>query len=123
MSRRLRTLRPPRPRNALDPRLRIIGPGGQEIASDDNSAADGRNARVGFVAPEAGTYLVEVAAESGPGEYLLRVHRAAAEVVGRHVFYNNSKFDGGSPLPSTDDESAMAPSPSIYGHGHEGEAQ
>jgi len=34
-----------------------------------------------------------------------------AEVVGRHIFYNNSTFDGNDPAPTADDDHAIAPSP------------
>ena len=32
-----------------------------------------------------------------------------AEVVGRHIFYNNSSFDGNDPLPNENDDGAIAP--------------
>lgn len=31
-----------------------------------------------------------------------------AGVVGRHVFYNNSRFDGGTPAPTQGDDGAIA---------------
>ena len=34
---------------------------------------------------------------------------AAAQVVGRHVFYNDSAFDGHDPAPSAEDDGAIAP--------------
>ncbi len=36
------------------------------------------------------------------------------EVVGRQVFYNNSIFDGYSPVANADDDAAIAPPPSLY---------
>jgi C1A family cysteine protease len=34
-----------------------------------------------------------------------------AEVVGRHIFYNNSYWDGNNPAANTDDDDAIAPDP------------
>ena len=42
------------PINDLDPRLIVVSQTGQLIAIDDDSAPDGRNAMVSFIAPEAG---------------------------------------------------------------------
>ncbi|MFV2067240.1 MAG: Ig-like domain-containing protein, partial [Pirellulales bacterium] len=60
------------PGNDLDPRLLILGPAGQPIASDTDSR-DGKNAELHFVAAETGTYFVQVLRDAGAGEYLLRV--------------------------------------------------
>jgi hypothetical protein len=35
----------------------------------------------------------------------------SAEVVGRHIFYNNSYWDGNDPAANTDDDNAIAPDP------------
>ena len=59
------------PNNDLDPALAVKDAAGNVLASDDNSAADGKNAQLTFVAPAAGTYLVSVSAVDGEGEYLL----------------------------------------------------
>ena len=40
--------------------LILYGPDGSVLASDDNSAGDGRNARITYPATEAGVYTVEV---------------------------------------------------------------
>ena len=60
------------PLNDLDPELEVIHPDGSTVvASDQNSAADGRNALLSFVAPVAGEYTIRVIATSGDGEYLV----------------------------------------------------
>jgi hypothetical protein len=59
--------------NALDPRLAIYTPLGELAASDDNSAADGKNAALAFTAPAAGVYRIAVAAAGGNGEYVLQL--------------------------------------------------
>jgi subtilisin family serine protease len=63
--------------NHLDPMLRIYDAAGNLVAHDDNSAPDGRNARLLFRAPRGaeGTYFVEVTTSvpSERGEYLLTV--------------------------------------------------
>jgi hypothetical protein len=65
--------------NTFDPKLILYGPNGAVVASDDNSAGDGRNAKITYkVAGDAGkgTYTVEVLASpltATPtgGEYVL----------------------------------------------------
>src|SRR5690606_14657184 len=59
--------------NTLDPRISVRDANGNEVAFDDNSAADGKNGLLVFTAPTAGTYYVVVEALSGMGEYLLSV--------------------------------------------------
>ena len=58
--------------NSLNPELAIIHPDGTTVlASDINSAADGKNAVASLVAPVAGTYYLRIRATSGSGEYVL----------------------------------------------------
>src|SRR5262249_53211301 len=64
--------------NTLDPRLRVLNSSGTELASDDNSGSDGRNALLTFTAPAAGTYFIEVSASTATptptkGEYVLSI--------------------------------------------------
>jgi subtilisin family serine protease len=59
--------------NLLDPRLVIYDSFGNPVASDDNSAPDGKNAHLAFTAPAAGQYFVQVLG-SGVGEYHLLTH-------------------------------------------------
>ncbi len=71
------------PSNALNPRLRLLDALGNVVAEDDNSAADGRNARLEFVIPRGvNTYYIEVSpAESGAasrGDYLLHITNPAS---------------------------------------------
>ncbi|MEE8452632.1 MAG: hypothetical protein V3R99_11980, partial [Thermoguttaceae bacterium] len=94
------------PGNNLDPKMSILDVDGLVIAADTDSAPDGKNSLIRFVAPEGDTYIVEVAAESGRGEYRLTV--AGSQVVGRQVFYNNSSFDDNDPQPSAADDAAIA---------------
>jgi hypothetical protein len=58
---------------AWDPRIELHGPDGDLLASDDNSAPDGRNARIVHTAAAAGTYVVVVHSSVGTGDYLLTV--------------------------------------------------
>jgi Zn-dependent metalloprotease len=56
--------------NALDPVVEISNPSGVLIATDDNSAGDGRNARATSPTLAAGTYRVRVRTTGGTtGEY------------------------------------------------------
>ena len=61
------------PLNNLDPALTVRGPNGLLADSDDNSAGDGRNAQLSFVATQTGTYEIEISSVSGRGEYILNL--------------------------------------------------
>lgn len=62
---------PMEPGNVLDPRLELFGPGGDIVAWDDNSAADGRNAKLSRVATLSGRYRVRVWSTGSTGDYVL----------------------------------------------------
>lgn len=126
--------------NNLDPAIQILGPGGLPLASDDNSAADGKNASLEFTAAAAGVYRVRVSAQSGLGEYVLHVERAPAETViatiegptngvrGENLFFTLSASDDSSEPGAlftfnidwdgngTIDEVALAPSGALVEH-------
>ncbi len=93
------------PRNDLDPGLTIVGPDSQVLVTDDDSAGDGRNASLSFVAAQAGVYLIGVHAESGQGEYVLQLDQTTG-IVGRYVFYDNSTWD--DPTRGRSDDDAIA---------------
>ena len=57
--------------NTLDPQIDLFDPSGNLIASDDNSAADGRNATLTRTAAVAGSYRVHVGGTLSTGEYTL----------------------------------------------------
>ncbi|MFO0946520.1 MAG: PKD domain-containing protein [Planctomycetota bacterium] len=59
------------PRNDLDAYLTVLDPSLVAIATDDDSAGDGRNASLTFIATTTGTYTIQVAALAGNGEYVL----------------------------------------------------
>ncbi|MCY2931027.1 MAG: pre-peptidase C-terminal domain-containing protein, partial [Planctomycetota bacterium] len=60
--------------NGLDPVLDLYDPSGAVVASDDNGAPDGRNARLTYTAAVAGRYLFRVRSAGGTsGEFLLTV--------------------------------------------------
>lgn len=75
--------------NQLDPMVRIYSPSGALVASDDNSAPDGLNARVNYRVPRGagGVYFIEVLASPATaqptgGEYILTVKGASAPPAG-----------------------------------------
>ncbi len=60
--------------NTLDPAIELIDPNGDSVGSDDDGAADGRNAQLSYTALLSGTYLVRVSgAKQTQGEYVLTV--------------------------------------------------
>jgi hypothetical protein len=66
--------------NTLNPRLVLLNSAGTVLASDDNSAPDGRNATLTFTLPAAGTYYVQVSsttASATSGEYVLNIAGAS----------------------------------------------
>jgi hypothetical protein len=68
------------PANTANPRLRLLTSGEATVASD-NDSLDGHNARIETVVSDAGIYVIEVAAESGAGEYTLNVlHRSPPQI-------------------------------------------
>ncbi|MCH7751227.1 MAG: DVUA0089 family protein [Planctomycetes bacterium] len=70
--------------NEFDPMIRLYDAAGNLVASDDNSASDGRNAQLQFKPSKGaeGTYFIEVlGAGSADGEYLLSIQgNVAGEV-------------------------------------------
>ncbi|MFO0892785.1 MAG: FG-GAP-like repeat-containing protein [Isosphaeraceae bacterium] len=71
--------------NGLDPMVRLYDAAGNLLASNDNGAADGRNARLSYKVPKdgGGTFTIEVlpsdaTAEPTKGEYFLTVKGARA---------------------------------------------
>jgi extracellular elastinolytic metalloproteinase len=64
--------------NALDPAIELYDPNGSLVGSDDNSAADGRNATLMRTATVTGAYRIRVRGASGTtGEYTLNTSVAA----------------------------------------------
>ncbi|MEM4406647.1 MAG: hypothetical protein QXS68_06345, partial [Candidatus Methanomethylicaceae archaeon] len=67
------------PVNGLNPRLELYNPNGDLIISDDDSAGDGKNARIEYTVPEEGegTYRIRILAEGGTsGTYILTIDGA-----------------------------------------------
>jgi subtilisin family serine protease len=65
--------------NGLDPMLRLFDASGNLLATNEDGAADGINARISHRTPRSDTrtYFVEVSSQDGePGEYALSVHFA-----------------------------------------------
>lgn len=72
--------------NTFNPRIEVYTPGNVLVASDDNSATDGRNALLNIVAAAAGDYRVRVSnSGSTSGEYVLRVANAVPAVLGVQI--------------------------------------
>ena len=81
--------------NTVDPALELYNPLGVVVASDDNSAPDGRNSRLEYVVPTggAGTYRVVIHGVTGRGEYTLNVSGATGAPTPFQVT-NSSPSDG-----------------------------
>jgi len=82
------------PLNDLDPMLGLYDPDGNLIASDDNSAGDGRNAKITYEAEDAGVYLIRVSSVSGGGEYVLQIEGATGLISKPFQVVNSSIADG-----------------------------
>ena len=59
--------------NTLDPVLELYDAAGNKVATDDNSAPDGRNALLSYTAATGGAYYIKVRSASGSGEYVLNL--------------------------------------------------
>ena len=59
------------PPNELDPQITVFNPAGGIVLTDENSAADGKNATGTFLGFAPGVYVVRVQARSVVGEYTL----------------------------------------------------
>ncbi|MEN6449292.1 MAG: M36 family metallopeptidase, partial [Thermoguttaceae bacterium] len=66
--------------NLLDPQIEFYNPSGALVASDDNGAADGRNAQLTYVATAGGDYVIRVLPAAGTGEYVLSVDSSLVTV-------------------------------------------
>ncbi len=66
--------------NGLDPRLTVFDGLGTPLAADSDSAADGKNALLDFVAPAAGVYYIAVGNDGGSGDYVVHQSVVSGEV-------------------------------------------
>jgi len=104
--------------STLDAAVSLVDPNSDAVLAADRGdsnrrAGDVRDAYV-FAChiPRTGTYVVRVAANSGTaGAYRADVYLSRDEttVVGHHLFYNNSSYDGRSPATGSADDDAIAP--------------
>jgi hypothetical protein len=103
--------------NILDAKVTLYDPSGAEVAFDDNSAADGRNAKItGYEALATGTYTIVVDAVGAThGEYFLETSVEDApvgtQITGRHLFYENSYYD--------DPDATLTSNGPLTGAGHD----
>ncbi|MCY2927509.1 MAG: pre-peptidase C-terminal domain-containing protein, partial [Planctomycetota bacterium] len=64
------------PSALLDPKAALYAPDGTLLASDDNSAPDGRNVQLQYAVTATGTYSLKLSAVGASfGEYILRISR------------------------------------------------
>jgi hypothetical protein len=61
--------------NLLDPAVELYGPGDTLVASDGDSAPDGRNALLIHSARQSGLYKVRIQAGAAAGEYVLSIRQ------------------------------------------------
>ena len=98
--------------NTLDPMIRLYDSDGNVVATDDNAAPDGRNARLNYRVPRnaGGVYFVEVTASDATaatrGEYVLSIGGTAGSPPG-----GNPGGPGGGNLAMLAATSAAAPAP------------
>lgn len=100
------------PDNALDPALELYDATGTLLSANMDGGEDGRNARIAYAVPAAGSYYVRVLGAAGTaGDYVLSLDavKNQTQVAGRHLFYNGSAHDGGDPAADARDDAAVAP--------------
>ena len=93
--------------NDLDPLIDLIDPSGAVVATDDNGAADGRNASIRHTAQRGGNYTVRVRAAGGVsfGHYVLTIggHTATAPLaVARTDPPDGARFQNAPPTMTID---------------------
>jgi hypothetical protein len=75
--------------NGFDPKIELVDPNGDVVATDDNSGPDGRNAALTHPVTISGKYLVRILSPRGPGgEYVLRA--LAAPTVESILYFNEN---------------------------------
>lgn len=92
--------------------LALIGRSGEaELVFNDDDPDGGLESRIDWSATRSGTFFLNVGGFSdATGTYRLHlsVRQLDAEVVGRHVFYNGSSFDGDDPDAGRSDDTSIA---------------
>ncbi len=108
--------------NAVNPAIDLYSPLGLLVASNDNGAPDGRNALLTYVPPTSGSYLVQVRAVAGQGEFVLNaigvLDTVPSTVVARQLFYNQSgtstRYDHNDLAINSFDDLAIATDKTAY---------
>lgn len=92
-----------------DTQLRIYDTDGTTVlASNDDVSQGVLSSRIVWTAPTTGTYFVEVDNfNTQVGTYTLELTPTASEIVGRHIFYDGSAFDGDAGVHSANDDAAL----------------
>ena len=92
--------------------LALIGRNGEsELVFNDDDPEGGFESRIDWSASRSGTFFLNVGGfRDATGTYRLHlsVRQLDAEVVGRHVFYNGSSFDGDDPDAGRSDDASIA---------------
>ena len=91
------------------------------VTKDGGPFASGSASTFTFTPDAAGSYQITLIVEdddSGADTDIRSISVTAGEVVGRHIFYNRSTFDGNDAGANEQDDLAIAPPPTVFGHGH-----
>ena len=91
------------------------------LTKDGGPFASGSASTFTFTPDAAGSYQVTLIVEDddrGADTDIRSISVTAGEVVGRHIFYNRSTFDGNDAGANEQDDLAIAPPPTVSGHGH-----
>jgi len=91
------------------------------VIKDGSPLASGTASTFTFTPDAAGSYEVTLTVEDDDGGVrsdTRSIRVTEGEVVGRHIFYDRSTFDGNDAAANEQDDLAIASPPTVGGHGH-----
>ena len=88
--------------NTLDPALTLFNSAGTQVATNDNGAADGRNALLTYTPTATGTYFLKVASTAAPAQWRVYLkHRQRSATQRPHRSHRSAASVGSVTVTST----------------------